>query len=354
MAEIVGAIGTSHAPPMFIAPELWTEHSRAVDPRSPELVSPRTGKVTSYDDLEKEVAESDPGLLATLTPEVFAEKYRRMQEGNKALREYLRDVAPDVVIVLSDDQEEIFYDDNMPSFAVYWGESWKQLEWKPPRAIQSPVFDAFRNGWGDKELDVPVDARLGEHLITNLIDNDFDVAHFRYLREGYGGQVGPAGYIWEQRSRPSRPHGIPHGFSYVVKSIMENDPIPQVPVFINACYPPNRPTPKRCFDFGIQLKKAVDEYPTDDRVLVIASGGLSHFVLDEELDRMTIRGLETGDREILENLPRLDSPTGEIRNWIAAAGACRHLDFDLVDYVPTARSAAGTGGGWAFARWVAR
>jgi hypothetical protein len=87
-------------------------------------------------------------------------------------------------------------------------------------------------------------------------------------------------------------------------------------------------------------------------VLLVASGGLSHFVLDEELDRMLIKGLQDNNRLLLENLPRLDTPTGEIRNWIVAAGACQDHRFDLIDYVPTPRSRAGTGGGWAFGQWV--
>ena len=35
-----------------------------------------------------------------------------------------------------------------------------------------------------------------------------------------------------------------------------------------------------------------------------------------------------------------------------AAGATEHLDMELLDYVPVYRSLAGTGGGWAFARWM--
>ncbi|HZR97876.1 MAG TPA: hypothetical protein VFE37_04165 [Chloroflexota bacterium] len=37
----------------------------------------------------------------------------------------------------------------------------------------------MRRGWGDRELDVPVDTDLGEHLISYLIEHDFDVAHLR-------------------------------------------------------------------------------------------------------------------------------------------------------------------------------
>jgi hypothetical protein len=351
VAEFIGAVATSHAPPIFLEPEYWTEHSDLTDRNNPELISPRTGRVTSYTDLAAEVAAADPALLDHLNDVVFRENYRRMIAATDRLRSTIRELAPDLVLVISDDQEEILFDDNMPMFSVYWGKSWTLLPWRSHRAGANPLFNAFTKGWGDRELEVPVDAAAGEHVIASLTGDDFDIAHFRYFRDEYGGTVGPAGYLAEARTRRPVKRGVPHGFAYVVKTLLENDPIPMVPVFINTCYPPNRPSARRCYDFGIALRKAIETMPGDKRVLIIASGGLSHFVLDEELDRLLIKGLETDDRAVLENLPRLDSPTGEIRNWVAAAGACSGMRFELFDYVPTPRSAAGTGGGWCFARW---
>jgi len=351
MAEFIGAIGTSHSPPMFLDVQYWEKHSEITDQKNTELLSPLTGKITSYAQLVEEVAANNPGLLDQLTPEVFAEKYARLQAGAERLRAIVSDLAPDVIMVVSDDQEELFFDDNMPSLSIYWGESWTLHPWKSHRPGAHPLFNTFQKGWGERELVVPVDAAMGEYLITGLTRNDFDISHFRYLRDEYGGSVGPSGYIDERRSRAPSVKGIPHGFSYVVKSVLDNRLIPMVPVFVNTCYPPNRPTGRRCFDFGMALRKLVEAYPTNQRVLMVASGGLSHFVLDEELDRLLLKGLANNDRAILENLPRLDSPTGEIRNWIVAAGACQDHAFDLIDYVPTPRSPAGTGGGWTFGQW---
>ena len=84
MAELVAAIGTSHAPPVFLAPEYWRRHSSITDTKNTELLSPRTGIVTSYEDLVQEVSESDPQLLSELTPEIFAAKYKRMRAAMKA------------------------------------------------------------------------------------------------------------------------------------------------------------------------------------------------------------------------------------------------------------------------------
>jgi hypothetical protein len=352
MAEFAGAIATSHAPPLFIEPEYWTAHSDKVDRGNPELISPRTGKVTSYEALVAEVAVADPGLPGLLTMANFKANYARMQAATESLRQTLRQARPDAVLVISDDQEEILFDDNMPAFSVYWGADWTLLPWTPRGGPGNPILDSFARGWGDRELKVPVDTELAEHVIRSLTDDGFDIAHFRYMRDEYGGTVGPSGYVTEARTRPAQHHGMPHGFAYIVKTIMQNESVPIVPVFINTCYPPNRPTPRRCYDFGAAVRRAIDSFGPGRRVLLAASGGLSHFVLDEELDRLLLRGLEHDDRAILESLPRLDSPTGEIRNWIAAGGACSGIPFDLIDYVPTPRSPAGTGGGWGFARWL--
>ena len=55
------------------------------------------------------------------------------------------------------------------------------------------------------------------------------------------------------------------------------------------------------------------------RVAVMASGGLSHFVVDEEIDRATLKALAEKDVDGLRSLPRekLRSGTSEILNWVA-------------------------------------
>jgi hypothetical protein len=85
----------------------------------------------------------------------------------------------------------------------------------------------------------------------------------------------------------------------------------------------------------------------------VASGGLSHFVVDEALDRHVLAVLAEKDGEAIAALPpaQLESGNSEIRNWIAAAGALEHLEMQLVDYQPCYRSEAGTGIGTAFAVW---
>ena len=94
-----------------------------------------------------------------------------------------------------------------------------------------------------------------------------------------------------------------------------------VPVMVNTYYPPNQPTPKRCYAFGQAVRKAVESWNSDKRVALIASGGLSHVVIDEEIDAMVIDGLKNKKAEVLFQLPRqkLRGGTSEILNWVALA-----------------------------------
>ena len=109
----------------------------------------------------------------------------------------------------------------------------------------------------------------------------------------------------------------------------------------------------RCYNLGRSIAKAIKAWDTDKKVAVVGSGGLSHFLVDEEIDQLALKGMKERDSEAIAALPRyrLNSGSSEILNWVTAAAACEHLEMDLVEYVPVYRSPAGTGGGWGFAIW---
>jgi len=123
---------------------------------------------------------------------------------------------------------------------------------------------------------------------------------------------------------------------------------------VNTYYPPNQPTPKRCYAFGQAVRKAVESWNSDKRVALIASGGLSHVVIDEEIDAMVIDGLKNKKPEVLFQLPRqkLRGGTSEILNWVALAGAMEDRELKYFEYVTTYRSPAATGCGMGFAYWI--
>jgi hypothetical protein len=178
----------------------------------------------------------------------------------------------------------------------------------------------------------PVASKLALHLIDSLVLDEFDVAQMAVQREG---------------------RSLGHAFTFPRLRMMGEQITPLVPVMINTYYAPNQPSPRRCYMLGRALRRAIESYPEDVTVAVMASGGLSHFVVDEELDRRILDGLKARDVDSLVTIPRryMRSGTSESLNWIAAGGALEGLSMDVVDYVPAYRSTAGTGVGMAFAAW---
>ena len=105
---------------------------------------------------------------------------------------------------------------------------------------------------------------------------------------------------------------------------------------------------------GQALRRAVDSWDSDKTVAIVASGGLSHTIMDEGIDRMTLDAVMEKDAEALWTLPheRLNLGTSEIRNWIAVAGAMEpETPHQIGEYIPAYRSPAGAGCGIAFTYW---
>jgi hypothetical protein len=126
-----------------------------------------------------------------------------------------------------------------------------------------------------------------------------------------------------------------------------------LPILLNTYFPPNVMTAERAHDIGGKIRAALESIPSSTRVAVIGSGGLSHFVVDEALDRRVLEGLKAENAELLRTIPRsaLNSGSSEILNWVMTAGAVQHLPLDWVDFQPIYRTPAGTGIGVAFACW---
>jgi 3-O-methylgallate 3,4-dioxygenase len=133
--------------------------------------------------------------------------------------------------------------------------------------------------------------------------------------------------------------------------------VPNVPVLTNTFYPPNQPRVARCIEMGRAVARAIKGWDSDARVALFGSGGLTHYAVDETLDRKVLDALERGAVESLRDLPedQLLVGTSEIKNWLPLAAASEEagLPMHLVDYVPCYRSEAGTGNAMAFAWWGA-
>lgn len=327
MAQVVLGIGTSHSPMVSTPPELWDAHARGFDQRSSELLAD-DGRYYTYDAL---VRRAGAALVAESDPAAFQPRFERCQQAITRLADIFAQSAPDMAIVIGDDQHELFDETNMPAISVYWGDTILNT----PRQIPVDAPESMRaSAWayGLTEQSFPVAADLGRYMIERLMDQSFDVAHSRSL----GG-----------------PRGIGHAFTFVYHRIMRSQVVPHVPIMLNTYYPPNQPRPGRCYALGQALKNIVEEWPADLRVAVIASGGLSHFVVNQALDREVIDAIQGHDAATLCSLPKeqMNSGNSEILNWVVAAGALDALDMELIDYVPCYRTSAGTGVGMAFGAW---
>jgi hypothetical protein len=335
MARIVLGIGTSHTPMLNCGPEDWLRFEE-LDRRRKHLH--KDGRPATFDEL---LTIAPSSLLAEIAPEKLAKRHAEAMAALSRLHEMLIGAKLDVVVIVGDDQNELYHAGHMPAVLVYRGETIANV---PNRTTVSMDPDvAWRPDWARRASaryyeehetrHYPVDAKLANHLINVLIDREFDVATSNALPEG---------------------EGEGHAFGFVHQSIMKGAAIPIVPVFLNTYYPPNQPSPRRCYRLGQAIREAIEGYPEDLRVAVVASGGLSHFTIDESLDGEVIRALREKDAAALQSLPReqLNSGNSEIRNWICAAGALGHLDLQWVHYAPGYRTAAGTGTGLCFGYWL--
>ena len=319
MADIVLGIGSSHSPMLSTPWEAFAGHADR-----------DRGRVPEFEALAREKAA---WIGRELGPDVTRRRHEATQAALGRLGDVLADAALDALIVVGDDQGEWFSADGQPALCIYWGDAVENLP--PPVEKMAPSLRrAYWGYYGDgTNRTFPVDAALGRHLVETLTrDHAFDVAHVRVQP-----RHAPFGHAW----------------SFVHQRLMGERIIPIVPVLLNTYYPPNQPTPSRCYQLGRAIRQAVEAWAPAKRVGILGSGGLSHFVVDEVLDRHVLEILARRDAEAVASLPlaQLDSGNSEIRNWIATAGAAEHLEMKLVDYVPSYRSEAGTGVGMAFAVW---
>ena len=292
------------------------------------------GKDARYHSYDELLAQADPAIEQELAPAVWDSKYQRCQQAIEALTARLDKAQPDIAVVIGDDQREMFKDDGTPAFACFTGTelvdmppSGEALE-RMPKGIRAASWAAH----GDRPAGHQIASDLSAHIAEQLAWDDFDLTVFTKQ---------PAGRT------------LGHAFTFPRYRLGLPPTTPIVPVFVNTYYPPNVPSAARCHEFGRALRRAVESWPAPAKVAIIASGGLSHFVVDEELDHRVLDGIAGRDAGILGSLSRdqLRSGTSEILNWIVAAGALEDLAPTVLDYVPGYRTPAGTGAGMAFACW---
>jgi len=328
MARLVAAFGSSHSTMLFSAAENWQALFDHVDCKAP--IHDFEGAARSYDEILK---ATPPSAAENIAKPIVARRHQETMQAMDRLQADLQAARLDVLIIIGDDQREIFKDNCRPAIAVYYGETIRNAA--APSAPTSDWYlqDQRRRLEEGSDRFYPCHVGLGTHIIEGLMARSFDITAIKAL-------------VGEQFEG--------HAYSFIHRRFMRDGAIPIVPVFLNTYYPPNQPSPQRCFELGVAIRELVASFPGDLRIGILASGGLSHFLVNEELDRKVIEALRRRDQAALTSLPvkLLYSGSSEIRNWIVVAAAASDLALDWISYVPAYRSRAMTGVGLGFAHWA--
>ena len=213
----------------------------------------------------------------------------------RPVRDWLTERKPDVLLVIYNDHCTSFFFDHYSAFALGVGDAY-------------PCAD---EGGGARDLPPLLGhAKLAHHIGASLVADEFDMSFFQ---------------------DKSLDHGVFSPLS-VMCSPEEGWPAPIVPLQVGVLLFPI-PSARRCYKLGQALRRAIESYPEDLNVALIATGGMSHQVHGE---RAGFNDTAWDERffELYENDPiRLTDLTqaeyatlggmesSEIIMWLIARGA---------------------------------
>ncbi|HET9358777.1 MAG TPA: hypothetical protein VFO58_03460 [Vicinamibacterales bacterium] len=329
MADIVLGIGSSHGPLLSTPPEQWDLRAKADRENKGHWFR---GKTYDFDAL---LAARAPGFAHEITVEKRRERFFKCRQALEALGVKFNQVSPDAVVILGNDQREFFNAGLTPSITVYRGSQISNVqhlnEDAPGLNIAEPANSPAEGAT------YPGATALADHILDSLADENFDLAQSDQTPSG-----APRG-------------GIPHAYGFFYHTILQDKTPPSVPIILNVHFPHNTPKARRCLELGRALYRAITSFTGFKRVALMASGGLTHFVIDQELDEKIMSAMQTGDEEALARIPEnlFKVGTAEIKNWypVVAAMNAAGRKYHQVDYVPCYRSEAGTGNAMCFAYW---
>src|ERR1700723_2345661 len=264
MAEIVLGIGSSHGPLLSTPPKQWDLRAQADRENRNHWFR---GKTYDYEALLRERA---PGFASVVTLETRQERFAQCHRAMEVLTQKFKETAPEAVVILGNDQREFFDEGLTPAITVYRGAGIKIAE-----PGNSPLEGAS----------YPGATALADHILDSLAAENFDLA-----QSDSTPKAAPRG-------------GVPHAYGFLYHSILGDTPPPSVPIILNVHFPHNVPKNRRCLDLGHALHRAIKTFDGCGRVAVMASGGLTHFVIDEALDRKILNAMKSGDEEALADIP---------------------------------------------------
>ena len=245
-----------------------------------------------------------PAIGAALDNGKTEEPYwKRVFSGFEKSKKWMAQTKPDVAIVVYNDHASAFSVEMIPTFALGC-------------AAEFPPAD---EGWGPRP--VPVlkgHPELAAHIAQSVILDEFDLTIVNKMEVDHGLTV-PMNLLF----------GTPKEW-----------PCPVIPLAVNVVmYPP--PTGHRCYMLGKAIRKAVESYREDLKVVIFGTGGLSHQIsgpraglINSKWDKSFLDNL-TKDPKKLTRIPHIDymreagAEGIEMVMWLIMRGA---LD-DKVDEV---------------------
>ncbi len=214
-------------------------------------------------------------------------------DGYGPARQWLTEVKPDLFVIVYNDHVNRFFFDAWPTFALGVGATHTQAD----------------EGWGKRNLpDLPGDPEFGWHLARSLVHDEFDPTICQEM---------------------ALDHGV---FSFLPMLTGTDWTIPVVPIAVNVIQHPI-PTARRLFRLGVALRRAIESYPKDKRIVVFGTGGLTHQLHGENFgahntawDHEFMDRLETGpeglsELSIQEYMERGGTEGVEMIMWLAMRGA---------------------------------
>ncbi|WP_191601354.1 class III extradiol dioxygenase family protein [Marinomonas algicola] len=164
--------------------------------------------------------------------------WKRFFDGYEPVKAFLEKEKPDVAIVVYNDHGLNFFLDTVPTFAIGCADEYHNAD----------------EGWGiPTTASFKGDAPLSWHLAESLINQGFDMTMCQEMKVDHGCVV-PMSLMW--RHLPEWPCKL-------------------IPLAVNTVQHP-LPNGKRCFDLGKALRKAIESYPEDTKIVILGTGGMSH------------------------------------------------------------------------------
>jgi protocatechuate 4,5-dioxygenase beta chain len=259
-----------------------------------------------------------PAIGAALDLGKTEEPYwKRVFSGFEFSKQWIPQLKHAVAIVVFNDHATAFSVDVIPTFALGCADEYAPAD----------------EGWGARPVPVvPGHAELASHIAQSVILDEFDLTIVNKMEVD---------------------HGLTVPLSLMFGKV-DKWPCSVIPLAVNVVmFPP--PTGRRCHLLGQAIRKAVESYPEDLRVVIFGTGGLSHQIsgpraglINSEWDRKFLDNL-TQDPIALTRIPHIDymreagAEGIEMVMWLIMRGA---LDDDVEEIyrfhtVPASNTAVG-------------